>query len=165
MKYLDIIENAFSAILFLLGIIISLYSVFMRYVVEESVTWAPEIYTMMLVWAIFIGFSTALRDDHHIAIDILYDRFGPKMRKFSQVLTLIIGVFFSIFIIWTGMEMVLIAHAQGIVTIDVGFPLWINYLIMPIAGALLLIRFLHKAYKFFLEKENIDMEGDAEWKH
>ncbi|RNF40260.1 TRAP transporter small permease [Planococcus salinus] len=164
MKILDWIESAFSAVFFLAGIAISLYSVFMRYIMESSQSWATEIYTMLLVWAIFIGFSTALREDKHIAIDVLYDRFGPTMKRVSQVIILLIGIAFSIFIIWTGMDMVTTAYAQGIKTIDVGFPIWINYLIMPIAGTLLFIRFCEKAYRFFVMKEEVVSGGDAEWK-
>ncbi|QDY45028.1 TRAP transporter small permease [Planococcus glaciei] len=81
LRALDLIESAFSALFFLAGIAISLYSVFMRYVLGASQSWATEIYTMLLVWAIFIGFSTALKENKHIAIDILYDRSGPTFRK------------------------------------------------------------------------------------
>lgn len=164
-KWLTKIENLFSAIFFLLGISISLYAVFMRYVVGSSQSWATEIYTMMLVWAIFIGFSTALRDDKHVSIEILYDRVGPKMKQVFEIVTLLIGIAFSMFFVWTGSEMVVTAYEQGIKTIDVGFPIWINYLIMPIAGMLLLIRFIEKTYRFFSKDDSnsTNEEADEEW--
>jgi C4-dicarboxylate transporter DctQ subunit len=164
MRFLTKIENIFSATFFLVGIGISLYSVFMRYVIGNSQSWATEIYTMMLVWAIFIGFSTALRDDKHIAIDILYDRVGPTMKKTFEIFTLVFGIAFSVFFIWTGSEMVWTAYGQGIKTIDVGIPIWIYYLVMPFAGILLCIRFIEKAYKTFTNKNNpTDKEADPEW--
>jgi C4-dicarboxylate transporter, DctQ subunit len=163
-KILNIIESALSGIFFIFGVGISLYSVFMRYVLGASQSWATEIYTMLLVWAIFIGFSTALKEDKHIAIEMVYDKSGPKMRNFSQVVTLLVGLGFSLFIVVTGMEMVLTAYSQGIKTIDLGFPIWVNYLIMPIAGTLLFIRFCEKAYKFFIKKEDVTSEGDITWK-
>ncbi|MFD1037457.1 TRAP transporter small permease [Virgibacillus byunsanensis] len=158
------IENIISALFFLAGISLSLYSVFMRYVMGGSQSWATEIFTMMLVWAIFIGFSTALRDDKHVSIDILYDRVGPGMKKVCELVTLIFGIAFSLFFIWTGIDMVSTAYAQEIRTIDAGFPIWINYLIMPIAGVLLFIRFVEKAYRFFLKKEiPTEKEAGSEW--
>ncbi|KIL45140.1 TRAP transporter small permease [Jeotgalibacillus soli] len=160
MKALTLIENTISGILFVFGIGISLYSVFTRYVLGQSQSWATEIYTMMLVWAIFIGFSTALRENKHISIDILYDKAGPALKKFCQMITLLVGIGFSLFIAWTGMEMVLTAYDQGIKTIDVGVPVWINYLIMPITGVLLFIRFCEKAYRFFIKKETEISEVD-----
>lgn len=164
MKIFDLIESAFSALLFLVGIGVSLYSVFMRYVMGSSQSWATEIFTMLLVWAIFIGFSSALKEDKHIAIDILYDRGGPTFRKISQTVTLLIGIAFSLFIIWSGYDMVMTAYAQQIKTIDLGFPIWINYLIMPIAGILLLVRFIEKAYRFFIKKEDVTHGEDILWK-
>ncbi|MEI4768743.1 TRAP transporter small permease [Psychrobacillus sp. FJAT-51614] len=164
MRILNTIESALSGFLFLLGIVISLYSVFMRYVLGASQSWATEVYTMLLVWAIFIGFSTALKEDKHIAIEFLYDKSGPTMKKVSQVIVFIIGIGFSLFIIWTGFNMVLTAYSQQIKTIDLGFPIWINYLIMPIAGILLFIRFCEKAYKYFVKHEEVTHGGDVEWK-
>ncbi|MDN7227638.1 TRAP transporter small permease [Planococcus sp. N064] len=164
LRILDLIESAFSSLFFLAGIGISLYSVFMRYVLGNSQSWATEIYTMLLVWAIFIGFSTALKENKHIAIDILYDKSGPGFRKFSQVITLLVGLFFSAFIFWTGMDMVMTAYDQQIKTIDLGFPIWINYLIMPLAGLLLFIRFCEKAYRFFVKKEDDTGGDDILWK-
>lgn len=166
MKLLTKIENFFMSLFFLLGIGISLYAVFMRYVMGSSQSWATEIYTMFLVWAIFIGFSTALRDDKHVAIEILYDRFGPKMKKFCEIIVLVIGTAFSIFFIVSGSDMVLTAYQQGIKTIDVGIPIWINYLIMPIAGILLFLRFAEKAYLYFKNGKNLSQakEADSEWK-
>lgn len=163
MKILAKIENAFTWIFFSFGIGVSLYSVFMRYVMGNSQSWATEIYTMLLVWAIFIGFSTALRDDKHIAIDMVYDKAGPLYKKIANVVTLLVGLTFSVFIIWTGMEMVLAAYSQKIKTIDVGFPIWINYLIMPISGTLLFIRFIEKAHRFFIRKEDSTSEVDHHW--
>lgn len=163
MQILAKIENAFTFIFFSAGIGVSLYSVFMRYVMGNSQSWATEIYTMLLVWAIFIGFSTALRDDKHIAIDMVYDKAGPTYKKIANVATLLVGLAFSGFIVWTGMEMVLAAYSQQIKTIDVGFPIWINYLIMPIAGTLLFIRFIEKAHRFFIRKEDATSEVDHNW--
>lgn len=164
MKFLTKIENMFAMLFFLVGIAISLYSVFMRYIIGSSQSWATEIYTMMLVWAIFIGFSTALRDDKHIAIDVIYDRVPPSMKKLFEIFTLIMGIGFSVFFMWTGSEMVMAAYSQGIKTIDVGFPIWIYYLIMPIAGLLLFIRFIERAYIIFTNKKDLNHKGDdSEW--
>ncbi len=163
MKVLSKIENAFSWIFFSFGVGISLYSVFMRYIVGQSQSWSTEIFTMLLVWAIFIGFSTALRDDKHIAIDIVYDRAGPLFKKVSNIVTFVIGLCFSSFIIWAGIEMVVAAYTQGIKTIDAGFPIWISYLIMPITGILLFIRFIEKAYRYFTLKEEAVSEEKEDY--
>lgn len=152
MKVISKIENFFAMLFFLSGIGISLYGVFSRYVLGQSHSWTTEIYTMLLVWAIFIGFSTALRDDKHIAIDILYDRVGSKTRKIFEVIILIIGIAFSTFFMWTGYEMVLTSFEQGHKTIDAGFSIWISYLAMPVAGVLLLIRSVERAVRVFLNK-------------
>lgn len=163
MRFLRKIENFFITLFFLSGVAISLYAVYMRYVVGASQSWATEIYTTLLVWAIFIGFSTALRDDRHVAIDLLYDRVSPKMKKIFDLIVVIVGIAFSIFFIITGADMTLTTFQQGIRTIDVGMPLWIYYLIMPIAGLLLLIRFIEKGILIFKKPTTFQKEDQQEW--
>lgn len=149
MNWFHKLENAIASMLFVLGIGISLYGVFMRYVIQHSQSWTTEIYTFLLVWAIFIGFGTALRDGEHIAIDLLYDRLNPALQKAVDVFVLLIGLAFSLFFIVSGGQMVLTAFGQDIETIDVGIPIWIPYLIMPLGGLLLFVHFCERAYNSF----------------
>lgn len=157
------IENVLITFFFLTGVTISLYAVFSRYVLGVSQSWATEIYTTLLVWAIFIGFSTALRDDHHVSIDLLYDRVSPKMKRVFDLIVVLIGIAFSVFFIVSGADMTLTTLQQGIRTIDVGMPLWIYYLIMPIAGLLLLIRFIEKGISIFKKPTILKKEDKQEW--
>ena len=146
MKWFHKLENAVAFLFFVLGVAVSLYGGFMRYVIQHSQSWTSEIYTFMLVWAIFIGFGTALRDGEHIAIDLLYDRLPLALKKAVNVFVLLVGLAFSLFFIISGGQMVMTAFGQGIQTIDVGMPIWIPYLIMPLGGILLFIHFCEKAY-------------------
>lgn len=158
MRILTFIENFISGLLLIAGVIVSIYSIFMRYVMEHSLSWATEFYTMFLVWAIFIGFSTALRDDKHISIDILFDRVNPTFQKIFELIVLFVGTAFSMFFVWAGVEVVLSSYNQGSTSIDAGFPIWINYLILPISGLLLFIRLLEQTILFFRKKQSSSEE-------
>lgn len=147
-KWLRTMENILSGSFFLTGTLVCLYGVFMRYIAGESQFWVGEVYTTLIVWAIFIGFGTALRDEVHVSIDLLYMHLNGKLKSIFTAIGLIIGFAFSIFFIVSGLNMTLVAFYQGILTLDLEIPIWISYMIMPLAGVLLLIHFIEKTLVF-----------------
>jgi C4-dicarboxylate transporter DctQ subunit len=147
MKWLVRFENYVSGVLFIAGISVSLYGVFMRYVLNKPPAWVTEIFEFLMVWSIFIGFSMALRDNHHIVVDLVYDRLPYPVKRVLSVISNILGAAFCLLLTVNGIEMIQIAYEQGHVTVDVGIPLWITYLIMPVGTGLLVFRFLEKAFR------------------
>lgn len=147
--FLEGIEEFVASFFFIGGSIISLYGVFMRYVVNSPVTWTTEIFETFMVFAIFIGFGMALKDNQHIAVDLLYEKLPSIAKKIVDVIANSLGLGFSVFLTVMGVEMVSVAHQQGGITIDVGVPLWLTYLAMPIGMGLLLFYFLLKLINIF----------------
>lgn len=143
------IENMVASILFILGVVVSLYAVLMRYIFSSAQSWTTETYTTLLLQAIFIGVGTALRDNTHIGIDYIYDKVNGTWKKMFDVVFIIVGVGFSVFFLVSGLQIVITTFNQGLITQDLGIPVWITYLIMPLGGMLLLIHFIEKAFLWF----------------
>lgn len=139
---LEKIEESVAAFFFIAGSMIAIYGVFMRYIFNSPAAWTTEIFEMFMVIAIFIGFGMALKDDRHIVVDLLYDKMPPFIKRAFNVISNVLGATFSIFLAIMGMEMVSIARLQGGATVDVGIPIWITYLIMPVGMGLLGFYFL-----------------------
>jgi C4-dicarboxylate transporter, DctQ subunit len=154
MSLLNKFEKIIMIPLFLLGMCISLYGVFMRYVINSPVHWIEEIFALTLVWAIFIGFSTALKNNNHIALDLVYVHLPKRIQRILDLVGFLIGIAFSIFFIYYGTLMVLEAYRIGGVTLDARIPLWITSLIMPLTGILLMLAFIEKIINHFSKKKN-----------
>ncbi|MUV37147.1 hypothetical protein JNUCC1_00953 [Lentibacillus sp. JNUCC-1] len=153
MKYLRIIENNLVVIFFLLGVITNLIGIALRFFPSIPQYWVPETYTLLFLIAIFIGFGTALRDGKHITVD-LANRFTSKtvqsaMMLLSYLLSLAFGVLFMV----SGYFIVVKTFKQGLTTPDIGLPVWITYLIMPITGILILIHLINFIVKHFRKEE------------
>lgn len=152
-KILKVAEDFFSGIFLLAGISISLYAIIMRFL-NNSQYWTSELYTMLIVWAIFIGFGTALRDDDHISMDVLYERLSEKVKLYVNLFGVLVGLIFSLFFTLSGFNMMLAAYSQGIKTLDLGWPVWISYTIMPIGGILLFLHFIEKGILNYQKLKN-----------
>jgi C4-dicarboxylate transporter DctQ subunit len=147
MKWIGKIEEYVSGLFFVSGSLVSVYAVIMRYVFNKAPTWSLEVFEYLMVWAIFLGFGMALRENHHIVVDLLYDRLSFPVKRVLSVIANLIGAGFGVFMTVTGVEMIALAYRQHIVTIDAAIPIWVTYIVMPIGMGLLAFYFLVKCWR------------------
>ena len=73
--------GALSTLLILVAFIITLYAVFMRYVVNAPLLWSDEITGWCLVALVMLGVAEAYRRGDHIAIDLVTSKLRGTARK------------------------------------------------------------------------------------
>ena len=146
-KWLELFEEGAAGLLFMAGVFVSLYGVFMRYVLGAPTAWTTEIFEFLMVWSIFIGFGMALKDNRHIQVELLFDKLPFGLKKVMACVSNLIGAFFSFYLAYSSLELIALSKEQATVTIDVGIPLWVTYLILPIGMGLLGCYFLFKAFR------------------
>ncbi len=131
------------------------YEVIMRYIFNNPTSWINETASIIVVWGILLGLSVALRDNHHIAVDIFYTLLPKKIQKAVDIFANIVGMGFCIFLVYYGAELVLHNFESGQVTMDTRTPYWIYYLVLPISGFMFLIRFIERLKKV-INNESIE---------
>jgi TRAP-type C4-dicarboxylate transport system permease small subunit len=75
----------------------------------------------------------------------LYAVLPVRGKKVVNVLSHLIGLVFSIVFIVLSTQLVLMNRTTGQVSMDVGIPLWIIYLVLPLSGLLLALQFAESA--------------------
>ncbi|UFJ38904.1 TRAP transporter small permease [Brevibacillus humidisoli] len=158
-KWWDNLEELLSGSLLVIGLAISLYGVFMRYFMNAPQAWVDEIFKYFVIWGILIGGSMALRNNHHISVDLLYDKFPKGLQKCSDLFANLVGLIFGVFLAYNGWVLVMARVVSGQVSTDVGVPLWIVYLILPLAGVMLGLRFIEKIYRLLKKGGSHPEEG------
>lgn len=159
LKWLEKVEEYAAYIFFLAAIIVALFGVLMRYVFNHPVFGLEEYVEILMPWAIFIGFGRALKENHHIAVDVVYDLFPFQVKRGIAVFANLCGAGYSFFLTFGGIQMMSVAIRDNFVTSDSHIPLAIEYVILPIAMFLLGIYFLWKAYKAIVGNKG-EIEGE-----
>ncbi|MGN7385492.1 TRAP transporter small permease [Sporosarcina sp. SAFN-015] len=155
---LEVVEEFITSFFFIVGSIICLFGIFMRYVMNHPIIWTNELFEIFMVTAIFIGFGIALKENHHIKVDLVYEKLPPFMKRVVDIVSNLLGAGFSIFLAVMGVEMVNVAREQGGVSIDLGIPHWITYLAMPVGMGLLGLYFIVKTFNAIRGKD-LDVEN------
>ncbi|HET7629371.1 MAG TPA: TRAP transporter small permease [Bacillales bacterium] len=164
LKWLEKVEEYAAFVFFSAAILVSLYGVAMRYVFNNPQFGLLEIVEILMPWAIFIGFGRALKENHHIAVDVVYDMFPFNVKRVVAVIANLCGAFYSFFLSVTGMQMLLIAKENAFVSTALKIPLWIPYIVLPISMFLLGIYFLLKTYKAVIGDKD-EVEGVLHQEH
>lgn len=94
-KIYDIIFNIVeaAAVIFMSGmVIVAVYSVFMRYVMNNAPRWGDEIALLCMVWFGFLSAAVALKEDRHIRINFWNLFLPPKVHKILEIVVHLIGL-------------------------------------------------------------------------
>lgn len=143
-KAWDLLEDILAGSFLSVGIALIFYGVLMRYVFNEPKAWVEEVANYTIVWGALLGVPIALRNNHHIQVDMLYDKMPPSIKRLMDIFSSVIGVLFCLFFTYYGYLLVEKRYTSGMVSMDVGIPMWIVYLILPISGAMFLLRFIER---------------------
>ena len=156
-KVFNFLEDFASGGLLFAGVSIIFYGVIMRYVFNDARSWVDEISQYMIIWGTLIGTSVALRNNHHIKVDMLFNVFPNRVKYLVTLFAHVIGVGFGGFLVYYGGGLVKFTHTSGQLSTDVGIPLFQVYSILPLMGILLTFRFIVKLYETIKSKgSNID---------
>lgn len=146
-KLYTAMEDWVSGLLLTGGLAIIFYSVIMRYVLNKPQTWTDEVATYMVVWGALIGTAVALRNDHHIKVDLLYNFLPPGAQRWVGVFSNLVGVAFCVFFTYAAIMLEARYLHTGQRSTNVMWPLWVIFGVLPITGVMLGARFVEKLYR------------------
>ncbi len=145
LKFLD--EYAESTILIITLLLMSVFiglQVFMRYVMQASLSWSEEISRYLFIFLINIGISYGVKQDRHVAISLFINIFSEKVKKYLLIVSDLLFLIFSIVIVVHGMQVVDMINRFGQKSPAVGIPMWVVYIGTPLGFSLVSLRLVQR---------------------
>lgn len=137
-----------SLLVALLGAMVALIGlqVFMRYVMQSSLSWSEELARYLFIWATYIGVSYGVRQRAHIRVTAGIGWLSPRGRIVVDLLTLLIFAAFAAIVIWQGLVMTAKITRFGQTSSSLGIPMaWVYG--APIAGfGLVILRLMQHGW-------------------
>ncbi|MCL1695323.1 MULTISPECIES: TRAP transporter small permease [unclassified Lysinibacillus] len=147
------LEEILAGTFFVAGVSLIFYGVIMRYIFNEPQAWVEELARYSIIWGTFFGFGLALRHNQHIQVDILYDKLKPSMKRVLDLVATGLSIVFCLIYTYYGFILVENRYTSGMISLDIGIPMWIVYLVLPISGALFLLRFVERLVNILRGKD------------
>jgi C4-dicarboxylate transporter DctM subunit len=160
MKVLDHLEEWIITVLMGMATLVIFIAVVHRYasglpipgvqdwLVSLHVSFAQELCIYMVIWMAKFGAAYGVRTGIHVGVDVLINRLPPAWRRKGVLLGLAGGVLFTGIVGTLGAYFVWeMAHTQQ-VSADLGVPMWLVFLAVPLGSYLMCFRFLQVSWRF-----------------
>ena len=116
------------------------YSVALRYLWNWPQVWSDELVGYLLVYLVMLGAAEALRQGHHIEVDLVTERLGPRGRRIVHAWGLCATAFVALVLTVAGWEMVSFSADVGLLSEGyLEVPMWVPQSAVPLGSALLFL--------------------------
>ncbi len=141
------IENALLALLVLILVVLAGAQIVLRDFFDTGLSWADPLMRSLVLWTGMLGALAAVRDDKHIALDVLQRFLSPKAQRAARIVTLGFTAMVCAVMAYYSYSLVAIDLAE---TAQAGavsnVPAWLPESILPIAFGLMAVRFAVRAF-------------------
>ena len=133
-------ETGTLVVLLLVMITIAIIQIVMRNFMGAGLIWAESLLRITVLWLALIGAMVASRDNEHIAIDVMVDKFPRHFKKPILCLSRLFTALICMIAGWYGLLFVVDEYQYG--GIAFGYiPNWLCEAIIPFALFIIAIRY------------------------
>lgn len=141
-RVVDVIETFLVTALMLVATVVAVLQVVARYVFNNSLFWSEELILYSLITMSFLTTGMGVRYVAHISVEALYAFSGPRFSRFLHYIAVILGLLFSAMLVWYGFRLYSSTMAMGQLSPAMRVPVGLIYLVIPISGAFMFLRYL-----------------------
>lgn len=143
-------------------IVIIIYQVFSRQILQSTPSWSEELSLILFVWVSFLGVAYGFKSKLHIGVGFFVGLFPEKIQQlcdlFAKILIIIFG---GVFVYFGWNFTVLMGNSTMAGT---GLPSSVLYAVLPISGVyivlygieLLFVKGLHQEYNDEIDTDALD---------
>ena len=121
--------------------------VVMRYIFNRPISGAYELTELMMVILVFFGLAYTQMEKEHVAVDLVYTRFAPKMKTIANCVSYFLCMGLFVIMTWQSIKQAQSKWNSGLVTGTLGIPLWPFYLITAMGCLVMCFVFIGDLFK------------------
>jgi TRAP-type mannitol/chloroaromatic compound transport system permease small subunit len=150
-RFIDLLGRVSSWLVLVLALVMG-GNVLLRYGFSLGWIWAQELEWHLMVPICLIGMSYALRHGEHVRVDVLFAGYSPRTKLAVEVLSAVLAMAFSAFVVWLSLGYVWQSWSIGEGTANPGGieHRYIVKSLIPIGFSLLFLQSLAQAIQYTL---------------
>ena len=114
------------------AVFLNFANVVARYLLLRPIVGAEEILQYMNVWVVMLGAATIMRENRHLRMDALYQVVPPALRWAIDVLTTVLELTLTAYVIAQAFRVMAILYASGQRSVIAGIPMALMYAALPL---------------------------------
>jgi TRAP-type C4-dicarboxylate transport system permease small subunit len=143
-------------------VLILLWGVFSRYVLNISVAWVEELAVYFMIWLVFLGIGVAAQERAHIGMLFIRDSLPVPIRKYVILLTNLLMIAFLAVVAYQGTILAINVIPQTSAALRLSF-FW-PYMAIPFGAGLMIIQLALVTVRDFLHPEAVaQSQSEPAW--
>jgi TRAP-type C4-dicarboxylate transport system permease small subunit len=134
--------------------------VFMRTVMNSSLTFSEEVASALLVLVSFFGLGYCARKGKHITMSIVFDMVSNKYKKLFMIVISFVSAIATSYITFLAVKYVLSVQKLGRVTPALQIPIYIVYSVVPLGFLLVTIEYIRTFIFNISDKDNFYLTSE-----
>lgn len=155
------LEEFFLVIFSVILVAVIALQVFMRHVLDSSLTWSEELARYCFIWLVYMGVSYGVKKQRHIKVDFLLSILKGRAKIALNIFANLLFLGFAITIIYYGSQITQNLFNFGQTSPALKLPMGLVYLATPIGMGLTSFRIIQQLISQF---RSLFGEGDFEVK-
>ncbi|MBS0569495.1 MAG: TRAP transporter small permease subunit [Proteobacteria bacterium] len=141
------IEDCLLAILVLILVGLAGSQIVLRDFFHTGISWADPLMRQLVLWTGMLGALAAVRDEKHIALDVLQRFLSPLAQRIARLVTFGFAAAICAALAWYCWIMLSVDYASATPSSAfASLPAWIPETILPTAFGLMALRFVLRAF-------------------
>lgn len=130
-----------AAMTFLITLVVIItVHVMLRYVFRSGINWSEEVASRILMPAfVFLGMAVGVEEGLHININVLPRKLPPLMNSMLTNLKYLCMILIGVVLVYYGIYLVNFQNQFGVVLPATEWPSSLQFIILPIAGGLIIL--------------------------
>ena len=150
-KVLDVMAALAGAILVLITAAVC-YTIFMRFLFNQTTIWIIPMTEYALLWIVFLGTTWLLKEAGHITTDVIYVHLNEKTKHTLDCIMSVIGGLACAMMVYLGIVHMWDCIIHGVTDVRaVTVPKSAIFIIIPIGSILLTIQFFRMVWSRLIE--------------
>ena len=150
-KVLDVMAALSGAILVLITAAVC-YTIFMRFLFNQTTIWIIPMTEYALLWIVFLGTTWLLKEAGHITTDVIYVHLNEKTKHTLDCIMSVIGGLACAMMVYLGIVHMWDCIIHGVTDVRaVTVPKSAIFIIIPIGSILLTIQFFRMVWSRLIE--------------
>jgi TRAP-type C4-dicarboxylate transport system permease small subunit len=141
LRALGRVEDFLLVTLLVAMIGLAVWQIVARNLFETALIWGDPLLRVLVLWVGFLGAVAAGRDDRQINVDVVSRMVGERWRARIRVVTDLFTAAASAFLAWQALRFVRDVGLYDEIAFG-SVPLWLTAAVLPLAFALLSLRYL-----------------------
>ncbi len=140
--------------------ILLIVGVFMRNVMNKSLTFSEEVASALLILVSFFGLGYCARKGRHITMSIVFDMVSNKYKKLFMIVISFVSAIATAYIAYLAVKYVINVQNLGRVSPALQIPIYMIYSVVPIGFLLATIEYIRTFVFNIMDRENFYLTSD-----